>query len=128
MHLRYFESMYSVISDQTKFKLITSPIHKFSLKTEEKINNFLRKLKNFKLLSDDTYKLLFVTGSGPGVLYGLPKIHKVNSATQFPFRPIFAAYRNPSFSLPKFLVPILAPLTTNEFTVTNSYEFTECIS
>ena len=37
------------------------------------------------------------------------------------------SYRNPSFSLAKFLVPILAPLTTNEFTVTNSYEFTECI-
>ena len=27
----------------------------------------------------------------------------------------------------KFLVPILSPLTTNEFTVTNSYEFTESI-
>ena len=57
----------------------------------------------------------------------MPKIHKVNFATQFSFRPIFAAYRNPSFSLVKFLVPILAPLTTNEFSVTNSYEFTECI-
>ena len=77
MHLRYFESMYSVISDQTKFKLITTPILKLSLKIEDKRNNFMHKLKNFKLRSDDTYKLLFVTGSGPGVLYGLPKIHKV---------------------------------------------------
>ena len=57
------------------------PIQKFFLKTEDKINNFLLKLKNFKLLSVDTYKLLFLTGSGPGVLYGLPKINKNDFAT-----------------------------------------------
>ena len=100
--------MYSVISDQTKFKLITTPIHKFLMKIEDKINNFLQKLKKIKLLCDDTYKLLFVTGSG--ALYGLPKNYKINFAKQFQFRQIFAAYRNKNFSLAKFLVIILAPI------------------
>ena len=57
------------------------------------------------------------------MLYGLPKIHKPNFAENFKFRPIFAAYNTPSFSIAKFLVPILAPLTKNEYTVENSTQF-----
>ena len=73
----------------------------------------MRKLKNMSLLSDEVYKQLYVTGSGPGILYGSPKIHKSNFATDFPLRPIFAAYNTASYKLSKFLVPILAPFTTN---------------
>ena len=43
-------------------------------------------------------------------------------------RPIFAAYNTPSFSLAKCLVPIFTPLTTNEYTVTNSYSFVKKIT
>ena len=83
--------------------------------------------KNLKLLSDETYKHLFVSGSGPGILYGLPKIHKPNFCTEFPFRPIFAAYNTASYKLAKIFVPILAPLTTNEFTVVNSQSFVDSL-
>jgi hypothetical protein len=41
----------------------------------------------------------------------------------FQFRPIFAAYRTPGFNLAKFLVPILAPFTRNDYTVENSETF-----
>ena len=88
-----------------------------------KINNFLRRLKKLSLFSDETYKQLFVTGSGPGILYGLPKLHKCDFAQSFRFRPIFAAYNTASYKISKFLVPILAPLTTNNYTVANSYSF-----
>ena len=80
------------------------------------------------LLSDEVYKQLYVTGSGPGILYGLPKIHKSNFATDFPLRPIFAAYNTASYKLSKFLVPILAPFTTNEYTATNSFSFVNDVS
>ena len=51
--VRYIESMQNVISDRTKFQEISQPVHKFVIKIEDKINNFLRKLKNSKVLPDD---------------------------------------------------------------------------
>jgi len=65
-----------------------------------------------------------VSGSTPGILYGLPKIHKA----LVPLRPIFSACGTSAYNLAKFLVPVLAPLTTNEFTVLNSYQFANEIS
>ena len=44
--VNYLESMNSIISDNLRFSEIIEPIKKFSLKIEDKINNFLRKLKN----------------------------------------------------------------------------------
>ena len=107
----------------SKFSIINDSIKKFTVRIEDKINNFLRKIKNLKLIEESTYKKLFVSGSSPGILYGLPKIHKANFSIKFQFRPIFAAYNIPSYNLAKFLVPILNPYTTNQYTVTNSYSF-----
>ena len=42
-----------------------------------------------------------------------------------PFRPILSAIKTPSYKLAKFLVPFLQPITTNLFTVKNSFEFAE---
>ena len=103
-------------------------MHKYVINIEEKINNFLRKLKKFEILSDDFYRKMFTSGSGPGILYGLPKIHKPNFDTNFQFRPIFAAYNTLSFNLAKFLVPILNPFTCNEFTTANSHSFANDIT
>ena len=123
----YLQKLNELISDRTKFTEITDNIHTYSTRVEDKINNFLRKMKNLKLLSDITYKKLFVSGSGPGILYGLPKIHKSNFNVNFPFRPIFAAYNAASYKIAKFLVPILAPLTTNDFTIDNSHSFVQSL-
>ena len=125
---QYVSSMEKIIADKTKFKRIDEPIDKFTTRIEDKINNFLRKLKNSGNLSDAIYKRLYVSGSGPGILYGLPKIHKSNFKECFPFRPIFAAYRTPSFNLAKYLVPILSPFTTNQYTVNNSKDFVDSIT
>ena len=42
-----------------------------------------------------------------------------------PFRPILSAIGTPTYNLAKFLVPILSPLTVNEFTVHDSFSFAE---
>ena len=52
-------------------------------------------------------------------------VHKKDFAKTYKIRSIFAAYATPSYPLAKYLVPILNPLTTNEFTVQNSYSFVE---
>ena len=119
--------MLQIISDTTKFCAIKEPLITYSLRIEDRINNFLRKLKNLSLMSDDTYKKLFVPESGPGILYGKPKVHKNNFSTQFQFRPIFAAYKSASYKISKFLVPILVPFTTNQYTIDNSYSFVKDI-
>ncbi len=80
------------------------------------------------IVSEDIYKQLYATGTGPGILYGLPKIHKTDFSQNFQFRPIFAAYNTASYNLSKFLVPILSPYTNNAFTVKNSYTFVEDIT
>ena len=73
------------------------------------------------LLPDETYKKLYATGSGPGILYGLPKTHKANFASNHQLSPIFEAYNAASYKLAKFHVPVLAPFTTGEYTVDNSF-------
>ena len=79
------------------------------------------------LLPDETYKKLYATGSGPGILFGLPKTHKANFASNHQLRPIFAAYNAASYKLAKFLVPVLSPFTTGEYTVDNSFTFCQKI-
>ena len=43
---KYVEKMNNIISDETKFSEIKEPIQVYSLRVEDKINTFLRKLKN----------------------------------------------------------------------------------
>jgi len=89
-----------------------------SLSFEDKLNRFLRKLRNNKKL-DEGILNIYARGSSPGILYELPKVHKPD----VPIRPILAAYTTHNYNLGKFLVPLLTPFTKNEYTVSNSYCF-----
>ena len=121
----YIDKMENIISDTSKFsKITTMDPFKLSLKYELKINDFLRKLKSNKTIDNLTYKSLYCSGTSLGTMYGLPKIHKENA----PLRPILAAYNSPSYRIAKFLVPLLKPLTTNHYTIKNSYDFQKSIS
>ena len=62
---------------------------------------------------------MHASGTSPGILYGLPKVHKEN----WPIRPILSACNTPTFDLAKFLVPILNSITTNDYTVSNVFPF-----
>ena len=66
-----------------------------------------------------TYYQLLVSGSALGILYGLPKIHKEG----VPIRPILSACNTPAYGLAKYLVPIISPLTTNQYTIPSSFHF-----
>ena len=73
------------ISAQLKFQELTRPRHKYVIKIKDKINTILRKVLRNEM---------FTSGSGPGTLYGLPKIHKPN----FQLKPIFETHNLPSFN------------------------------
>ena len=115
----YITKVENLLSDTTKFRTTTENAQQLVTKSEDKLINFLRTLKSDQVITNDTYKQLFPSGSAPGVLYGLPKTHKTGT----PVRPILAALGTYNYDLAKFLVPILDPLTRNEFTVKNSFEF-----
>lgn len=120
----YNNKMDAILSDHTKFKKMDIDMFKLSLQQEDKINRFVNQLFKDEIISKTQKDLLYCTGTGPGIMYGLPKVHK--EAT--PLRPILAAYNTSSFQLAKFLVPLLEPLTTNDYTLSNSYEFFRSIS
>ena len=71
------------------------------------------------MISDEQFKKIAPTGSQPGILYGLPKIHKAN----VPLRPILSAIGTHSFNLAKFLVSLLHPISLSSYVIINSFSF-----
>ena len=65
------------------------------------------------------------TGSRFGILYGLAKAYKPCINGSPPFRPILSAIGTPTYNLAKFVIPHLAPLTSNKYSVKNSFVFAE---
>ena len=117
----YINKMNEILSDRTKFQQCEEGqgIYQNNLKVENKINYQLRKLKEKGAISDDEYRMLYVSGSSPSVMYGQPKIHKQNT----PMRPILAAFKAPSYKLAQFIIQFIQRLAMNEYTLKNSYEF-----
>ena len=121
----YVYKMNDILNDATKFtKLVYADIYKLKTKVEDKVIRFINILVSLNIINDSDAKSLKPTGSNPATLYGMPKVHK----TSVPLRPVVAAYNTASYHLAKFLVPILYPFTTNEFTVKNSYELSQYLS
>ncbi len=113
----YTNKTEEILNIKSKFKIIPGDWFKHIIALEDKSNRILRKLKH--KLDDNVYNFLFASGSVPGILYGLPKVHKIN----VPIRPILSAINTFNYNLAKFFVPILLELTTNQYTIKNSYSF-----
>jgi len=117
----YNKKMYDIISDTTKFSEVNLPASKIIFKEQDKVNNYLRKLKSCGKISDDKYKYLYASGSSLGSIYGLPKLHKKN----IPCRPVLASYNLSNYRLGRFLIPLIKHLSSNEFCIKNSGQFCE---
>ena len=76
-------------------------------------------------MTKKTRKSLKPVSTRTEVMYGLCKVHKASVGNYPPFRPILSALNTPFYKLAEYLVPILKPLTTNEFTVKDSFHFAE---
>ena len=95
----------------------------FQVNHEKRINEYLKSLKLSGSLTEKQYKKIKAVGSRPGILYGLCKVHKAIVNICPPFRPILSAIGTPTYKIAKFLVPILSNLTTNEYTIKDSFSF-----
>ena len=76
-------------------------------------------------LSTEQFKKIKAVGSRPGILYGLCKVHKVITDVFPTCKPILSATATCNCKLAKFLAPKLSLITFDEFTVKDSFVFSE---
>ena len=81
---RYLLSKRNIIGDTSKFVPIFDNARKFSLRIEDKIKNFLRKLKSTGSIAVDLYKSVYVTGSAPGIILWVTKNPQGQFSRTFP--------------------------------------------
>ena len=117
----YISKMEDILKDSSKFEKSSSLPFSLALSTEDKVNRTLAKMKKLSLITDDVYRNVYSTGSSPGVLYGLTKVHKEGH----PLRPILAAYNTASYRLSKYVISLIESLSTNEYCLRNSYQFSD---
>ena len=80
-----------------------------------------------KYIGEYLYKSLYPQSSQPGTMYGSSKIHKplVNG---FPkLRSILSALNTGTYKWGRFFVPLLRYLTSNQFTLKDSFEFAKVV-
>ena len=128
--ISYISTIDEILNDYIKFSNLDIPAGKeinYITNLNKKITSDLQLLKNEEIIDKATYKNIKPVGSRPGVLYGLGKVHKETKNGLPPFHPILSGIATPTYKLAKFLLPLLMPLTQNEYTITDSFNFAEGI-
>ena len=117
--VEYMEKMNGIVGDTSKFRKVTGDVFYNIIKLEDKLNRILRTIKEKIGLAN--YSHLYASGTVPGVMYGLPKIHKQNR----PLRPIISCINSTAYKVAKFLLPVIIPFTRNMYTIDNSKSFVD---
>ncbi len=118
----YVNKMLDILNDQTKFTKLEfkgGKEYNHIVNIEKRITQAINRLKKNKKIDDETCKKLTPVGSKLGIMYGLGKVHKPGC----PLRPILSAIGTSGYQIAKFLVPLLEPITINNFTVKDSFAF-----
>ena len=123
----YISKMKVILSDSSKFQKLSihqNKVLKHILHMENRIIDVLKKFKKKQIIYVKKYDLYHV-GSSPGILYRRAKIHKPIKDGFPSFRPILSAIGTPTYKLSTFFVPILTPLTLNEYKIKDLFLFAE---
>ena len=110
--------MKQLISDNTKFKQLKQNPTK---SREQSLSAYLRKLRNEKIIDNGTFHKILPSGSSPGVLCGLPKVHKASC----PFHPIVSPVNTYNYNLASYLVSVLISQFRPTNTVKDSFSFAD---
>ena len=118
----YRDKILKLIDDKKKFKLLESDP---TIKRENSLLNTLSNLKKQKIISDEIFKKIRPTGSRPGIIYGLPKIHK----SGYPLRPIISSSGTYNYNLSKFIDGLIKPLRVNsKYILNDTFDFINKLS
>lgn len=118
----YLRKMKVILNDNTKFRKVNGDLFDINVKLEDKLNRLLRPIR--KDIGDENYNFIYASGSAPGIMFGQPKVHKLDN----PLRPIVSSIGTAGYNLAKFLQPLVIPLTCNQYTVKNSKTFVDEIT
>ena len=124
----YIKRMENLLSDHRKFEKVTlknDAFLNFVVNQEKHIDTIFRNLVDCNSMSKEMRKFVKPVGTRPGIMYGNCKVHKQQVDGCPPFQPILLTLQTPTYNLAKFLVPILNPLTKNQYTVKDSFQFAE---
>ena len=69
----YIDKIVKILEDKSKFECIENDL---TLEREQKLSQYLKNLLDQKKIDEKAYNQIRPVGSRPGVLYGLPKVHK----------------------------------------------------
>ena len=122
----YLNKMENLLNDTWKFEKINlknDGISNFAVNQEKRVDNILKNLLCLMAYLKEQGDLLHQLG--PGIMQRLCKVQKDIIDNCPPFRPILSAINTPTYKLAKFFVPILKSLTSNEYTVKDSFAFAE---
>ena len=97
--------------------------YNFLINLEKKLREPLKDLYQLDIIDKKIYDKLSPVGSPFGILYGLAKVHKQLINNCPPFTPILSAIATPAYNIAKCLVQILKPLTINDYTLKDTFEF-----
>ena len=126
--ISYISAIEEILNDHTKFSDLDIPAGKeinYITNLQKTITSDLKLLKDEEIIDKATYKTIKLVGSRPAVLYRLRKVHKETNVGLPPFHPILSAIGMPTYTLAKLLLPLLMPLTQNEYRVTDPFHFAE---
>ena len=112
----YVRKLNDIVSDSSKFKTLDDDP---TSKRETRLQRYLLPLHRKGALNKDEYERIRPSGSTPARMYGLPKIHKDN----VPLRPIISSIGTYNYSLAKFLVTLLQPISKSSFCIKDSFSF-----
>ena len=97
----------------------------YVLNLKEKNINVLKDLNNKEQIAEVDYNHPYPCGSHPGILYAMAKEHQPVTDRCPSLRPIFSAINTPSYKLAQFLVLLVKPLTSNDYTIKDSFSFAD---
>ena len=115
----YIMKMETILNDTSKFREFNEDVLKLSISVDNKIYRFISEIKSILEHNKVTPSSLHITYYHPGILYGVPKIHK----TSVPMRPILSCIGILNLFLSHFTVKLLQPLIKKTYISRNCYHF-----
>ena len=114
----YFEKLDKIILDKSKFQEVkVSGVNHPIIRNETSIQNFLR--EHVKPVDSVLYSHLYPTGSQPGKVYGMCKVHKDG----YPLRPVISMINTAEYNLAKWLDNYIKPNIPCQYSVVSTNEF-----
>ena len=119
--------MKNILNEKSKFQkvyIVHDKVLNHLIHMENRVTDVHKNLRDKKEISIEQYKDLSPSGSRPGIMYDLDKVHKITTDGLPSFKAILSPIGTPTYKFTKFLVPMPEPLTT-EYTIKDSFTFLE---